>query len=90
MPQSRFQFTLRDLIWFTFWTALSLAAWAIIWRYESPETLAVLVAFAGLIAPLMAVGTLLRRNTESLLFMLTVIGLCYVLLAMLLGVGWLK
>ena len=66
MTSPRFQFTIRGLLWATFWLAVSAAAW----RFDK-RTLPPLLwwpAFAAIyICPFMAVGALFQR---------TLIGLC--------------
>jgi hypothetical protein len=56
-PRCRFQFNLSGLCWATFWSALSMGAWAGILK-ECPGIEAVLAPF-GVIGPCAAIGALL-------------------------------
>ena len=38
MTPPRFQFTIRGLLWATFWAAVSLAAWPLYFQYRWPMT----------------------------------------------------
>lgn len=63
----RFQFTIRGLLWATFWAAVSAGAWTLAIRHmlssEDAVGLGILVLalFTGIFSPFVAVGALFGR-----------------------------
>jgi hypothetical protein len=71
VPPSRFQFTIKGLLWATFWVAVAGAAWVADGLSQSlsrGESLAVLITVAQVACPIIAVGVLAERTLWGFVF----------------------
>jgi len=75
MSPLRFQFTIRGLLWATFWVALSCPAWVVAMRNlffissltPPPSAFDYFSLFVAFAAPLVAVGALFNRTMLGLI-----------------------
>lgn len=58
----RFQFTIRGMLWATFWAAVSMASWAVWFRSERPSSEMFAFVFLGIVSPALAIAPLVSRN----------------------------
>ena len=80
MTSPRFQFTIRGLMWATFWAAVSMGAWSII--ANSDNTLVAFVfILPAVLAPFMSIGALFSRTVDGLLCGITAICICLMIAA---------
>jgi len=81
MTPPRFQFTIRGLLWATFWVAVCAGAWTLALRYmihsEDPVGLSILVAAlaAGLFTPGLAIGAFFGKARTGFKINALILGL---------------
>jgi len=79
----RFQFTIRNLLWATFWVSVALLPWALaiqsIRRERPPDEIMALAVVGGIYAPFLAVGALFGRTLLALKIAVFTVGMSIVL-----------
>jgi hypothetical protein len=77
----RFQFTIRVLLWATFWVAVACGSWVIASQQSMESDLYWYAWRIGVVAPCIAVGTLFGKFKWGLYFGILVIALIYLYIA---------
>ncbi|MCE9556129.1 MAG: hypothetical protein K8T91_22500 [Planctomycetes bacterium] len=83
----RFQFTIRGLLWATFWSAVALLPWGLAIQYgvqdKQPSEIMALAVIAGFYAPFVAVGALFGRAWLGLKVGVFTVGMGIILIVVL-------